>query len=846
MPTIADACRKLVLCLIATCAYWHVDAVAQSPVGTASPDRFVDLFRPFQTDVAALSPNGDLLAYSLREGTRLYVIIVEVENPTKARAKVLVATDETSSAPLKQNAGEKTLARIHHLGWATNDRLVIETNANSTVKSSSNSDEAIIINTPGRIFAVDADGAHGRIIASPIDVAKRARSDLLSSVKIDEFTTTRPDEESVGEMKDRILEEKKQRGLDTIPEEFRENSVYLESYTHSENQQPRSPLFFDYGADNADTILLRTADPRDYQLFTANVYTGKLEYGALEKSTDDLSILINRQGRAGAAISGTGVTAFPRAYLVEKQSGLGRWRQIDAIAKTDRSFILSPENYFAERSFPVGFDENPEILYYASNVGRDTYGVYALDLRTGNKTERTIESPSFDLVDPAPFGFPSPSPLVFDRYTRQLAGIRYRRDTHTAIWLRADLQQAQIALEAKFPGQSVDIVGWDRTAKRLLAHIRGPAASGGFYLLDVTTQRISEYASSAPWLTAVAGSSMTFSAPNPAGGTLSGILLLPGNAHQKPIPIVVLCAEEPWLRFPYEFQPEMSALAEMGFAVLQVNPRGAWGLGVKHRQGISDRYDELQVEDILSTIDMLCKSAPSLSSKNVAILGHDRGGYLAMRAVQLRPDRFRCAIGIDPTIDLKSWIAESRWSPRFFAEKEAARNPTSYRQGFEIDYEQAATLRGASDGGLTVKGMLLLREARADAERKAGLGSMANILTRGFFGPKLLERNSLLRQPDKITKPIFLLSYRAPGESTSQQYKNIKSFGHSVKIAGIPVEEMELSNDFINGLPEARAKIFRHIEDFLNLHIYPYNVDVKEPTVIDAAPDGPTSPAPSP
>jgi len=75
-------------------------------------------------------------------------------------------------------------------------------------------------------------------------------------------------------------------------------------------------------------------------------------------------------------------------------TGLLRWKALDQIAGNRRrgpGFHVAPETFFAERAVPIGFDENPDLLYFAANIGRDTFGVYGLNLKNGQPTRFAFE-----------------------------------------------------------------------------------------------------------------------------------------------------------------------------------------------------------------------------------------------------------------------------------------------------------------------------------------------------------------------------------------------------------------------------------------------------------------------
>ncbi len=815
MPRPRAFTAGLFLASAALCSFALAEPATPGPVGTASHDRFLNIFRPLRTDSAALSPDGKFLAYSLRQADRIHVVVVSLDDPSKAPVKLLVATDEAATPLDQMGTREKVPARINRMAWADDGRLIIETNASFRTQTSHDPDQAITLNTPGAIIAIDADGSNQRVLATPVDVTKSVlarpfKSDLRSEleiVSVDQYA-----------LREQAAIEKRGKQLEGVPENPMERE-----------EIPRSPVFFDFLTEEPDQILIRTSDPRDFQLYIANIHSGKLTPRQRHVADDDTNVLLTRQGEIGAAIKSTGSsTAFPRSYLLAKNGAItwGKWRSLDSVSKTPLTFSLSPENYFGERSFPVGFDENPDVLYYASNVGRDKYGVYAINITTGEKTGRTFESAAIDLVDPAAEGFATENPLVFDRHTRELVGLRYKNVFQSAIWLRADLRDAQNQLHAVFPGKSVCIHDWDRSGTRLLVQAYSPTDAGGFYIFEPPSKKLLEFARAAPAIGPNEPLHYRFYVPSPSEGALSGLAVIPAAVRQKPVPIIVVCGNDPWLQIPSDFDPAIRALSEMGFAVMQINPRGVWGFGAKYRQQTGSAYDEAQVQDIVTAIDALCQKIPLLSSKHVGVLGHRRGGFLALRALQLRPDRFRCAVGINPTVDLKSWISDSRWNPDVALEDGFSRKPPAQHQRLENDYARWLNLRDATTTTATRE--IRLIEEREDAQRKINRGTMRAVLTRHFFGQNILDKNALIEHPGQITRPVFLLPYRRDGESASAQYKNARTLAREIEDAGGDASVLDLREDYINELPEARAEVFRQIEDFLNLNIYKYNVQMGE------------------
>jgi dipeptidyl aminopeptidase/acylaminoacyl peptidase len=146
-------------------------------------------------------------------------------------------------------------------------------------------------------------------------------------------------------------------------------------------------------------------------------------------------------------------------------------------------------------------------------------------------------------------GFVRGQPLVFDRFTRELVGVRFESWWRTARWLRPNLRAVQAKLEQTLPGRSVDILEWDRAEQRFLVLTRGPVDPGTFYIFDAAKPRLVEFVRRAPAEeTDRLGQAAVLSFNDKAGRSLGALLTLPGEARPKPVALVVLTPSEPWGR----------------------------------------------------------------------------------------------------------------------------------------------------------------------------------------------------------------------------------------------------------------------------------------------------------
>lgn len=754
---------------------------APPPAGTApaeqillppEPGRFAGLFRLFRTERAALSPDGRHLAYSVREGEDLFVVTLDLDHPAQLKARVKVVDDRAATPMLARNQRERTPGRILWLGWVTPDRLVVETNAVHTQPVSADGDWA---SWSGAILAFDADGGNARQLASPADLPEFAQdpggANPFSPARPRGFAALAgaPTPDQPAESVDAGIEV--EAGVALPPEEDPDAAPVPPTDTGS--MQPRSLHVFAFDPERAGAIrLVAQGAARGNGLRSLGFYSLDPRNGRLTNLADELvpvtrRTLVDRQGRARIEVPGTVLTDFPFRFEYRGTHGLRRSRPLDEAAG-QAGFSVSPANYFGERAIPLGFDENPDVLYFASNLGRDTYGLYSLNLATGQRGSVTLENPAYDLIGPPGAGFPDPHTLVFDRFTHQLTGVRFQAHHRTAAWFRPGWQAVQAELEASLPGRSVELLEWDEAGRRFLVATEGPADPGAFYVFDRDTKQLREFVRRAPWVeTNHAHTTIPFGFGLADGARLTGFITVPAQPRMKPVPLLVLCPDEPWARVTPDFQRDVHALAGMGFAVVQYNGRGAWGLGRKQREAITAGYDLVQVEDLATLVAALGQRF-QINPQRVALLGRGHGGFIALRAIQARPELFRCAIALEPPVDLAGWLANLRWTD----------------------------------------------------------DDVAPHLTRAWLGDEArLRAAPLTREPGKIAKPILVLSHPGPdGSPRRPVYLAARRFAEAVAGHGVTAEFADLPTDYVAGLPAARARVFDRLEAFLNEHIYDYKV----------------------
>lgn len=759
-------------------------AQIETPDIVENLENFFTLFTPLRTDRAAISPDGKHIAYTVREGETLNVVIVETDNPGVLKTVAVAGTDESSTPSFSELSG-RIPAAINWMKWVNNNRLVWETNGIAVIDFK---------NYPGAVMAIDADGSNGGVLVTARDIKENDM--IISETTSPSSSDLQPDStglESITFSSNDFLA----GTTDPFESAFAENLETTGTTTVTSVINSLSPHIFDLCPGEADTIYIRANSPTRHHIYKLNVTTKKLKYTQDRTVTPDTNPLLNRQCLPLLTVNNSFRNRFPFSYIYEKNAGPFGRTSLDKIAATGdkekaSGFTLSPDNYFGHRSIPIGFDENPEILYYASNLNRDTYGIYSLNLKTGQKGAITLENPNADLITPANSGFTETSPLIYDRYTRQLMGLRIDGMRPMTRWLNPSWQTLQNLLEKNLRGHVVDIVDWDETATKFIILARNIVDPGAFYFFDARTAQLVEFARRSAEIKDAPDTlpiPFRFDVPNPndaPNGRITGTIIIPRRARTATLPVVVYCPPEPWLQPTAEYQAEIRALADMGFAIVQVKTRGTWGSGAQNRENtIHQGFDLVQTQDIVAALDRL-QQYYKINLKRVAIMGSARGSYLAMRAAQIHPDRFKCVVAINPTVNLASWISSERWTT----------------------------------------------------------GSTAPALTRSYYGTaEQLKKSTLSANVDSAKSPVLMLAYPGPqGAERRQEYLDAVNYSFALKRRNIPAEVYELSDDYMAGIMKARSETFSKIETWLNEYIYRYQVDLGEMQRVGEPPPVSTSP----
>ncbi|MEO5961128.1 MAG: alpha/beta fold hydrolase [Opitutaceae bacterium] len=477
--------------------------------------------------------------------------------------------------------------------------------------------------------------------------------------------------------------------------------------------------------------------PRILELHRLNVLTGEvrrvMDYD-VEQETPPGATIVDREGKPRIVYRYGAEPAHFAYRTTDSEAGApgllarmfvdGAWRDLHRLFE-DRatfSFSLAASSVLTKRTIPLGFDSDPNLLLFGSNLGRDTYGIYAADLRTGKRTALAVEESGIDLVEVnQPWLNP---PLIFDRHQGKLAGIAVRSLEPTTRWLDAEIGAVQREVEKKFPERRVHLLEWDQARERFLCLIDRPADPGRYFVYHRPDGRCVEYLRRAPTLPVSAmNPAESFAFDTSDGLRITGTLTLPRTPSKTAPAVVVSLHGGPWLRVEAGYDRDAQALATMGFAVVKINYRGSSGAGIAHREAIRTNLDGGPIGDVLATLDWL-RTHRRVELRRVGVVGEGYGGYLALRALQLHPDAFQSAVAINAPIsplDLWRGLEPEMEIPNF--------NPDAPPPKATF---KAPGVRNGSDPTRALVTWLV--------SKQSGLGGI-----------------SVARRPELLTKPVFLL-----------------------------------------------------------------------------------------
>jgi dipeptidyl aminopeptidase/acylaminoacyl peptidase len=316
--------------------------------------------------------------------------------------------------------------------------------------------------------------------------------------------------------------------------------------------------------------------------------------------------------RQGKVVCGFGV--FKEKWFVQFPKDNG-WRRVELGERQWADF--TPVFVTADGSQIVGFDAS----------GGDTMWVSMWNPTTDAR-EPLIASESLD-------------PDFLSAHTNDwtvMQAITYETDRPKQTFVAPEDQAIADQLARAVPQASVFLDTASVDKSKIIVRANREEIGETFYLFDVARKKLG---SARPGLS-VAGMATSRYLEFPArdGLELHARLYTPPSGH-APYPTVVIPRWNDRTRFG--FSPQAQALATRGYAVLEVDVRGASGYGEKFRAAGMMEISGKMVDDLLDALDFF-GTLGQIDSRRMALLGYGLDGLVACHAAMNHPDRFAALI----------------------------------------------------------------------------------------------------------------------------------------------------------------------------------------------------------
>lgn len=754
---------------------WILFSLAFAPLswGAKSKEllsgRKVDtLFRAYEGDAPTLSRDGRTLAYLLRNERQLAVAVIDLDHREKPRGRILI--------------DEKADAVVSHLAWAS-DRLLV-----------------LVTATPA-IHCVDLSTQRSRRVLDSTSFSDPEST----SPRLPRYIGLVPNEPGfvwvegisrIPQMSTLDFEMDPTGGLSTDP-----SSTY-----DDELSSPQTDSQTDLYNMEVDETQISDEAVKWIELVKLDLETGRLTSVSNTSVSLDATLLYDRLGKP--RILQEQATVKQRFRVKNpKRSFFSQWIDLDRLVGKEHplDFNVTPQNYLAHRSFPLAFDSNPEWLYFASNIGRDTYAIFQLNLKDSSIREIAAPNDGFDLADPSqPM---SERNMILDRSSGLLLGIRRPSSFASTLWIDSSFAEMEQEIRRKFPGRRVEIIESDDARERFLAQVSSPSDPGRLFVYFKANGECLECLRLAPWLKREeANTARTFDFVSKSGNHVSGRLTLPRATLLNPSPLVVWCGSGPGSQIDSGFGREGQVFADLGCVVLEVDYRGSGGRGVAHREAIREAFDRVPLADIFAAMEWLPSVRP-FDARRVAIGGSGFGGFLALRALEIYPNTFRCAVAVNAPTRLDQ-LAEEPASERL----EDMRRFNDQTQA----YMKAMSRWQPGQGRMPTMPIPKPRPVDFQLEFNRWLYD---------HGKTRLGQMSVAGDARLITRPVLLLH---DPDNPSVSFDYVKSLKKTLGRQGVDCELKEISGGFAAGSLASRGTAFDAIGEFVADQFYRFEVEVGE------------------
>lgn len=326
----------------------------------------------------------------------------------------------------------------------------------------------------------------------------------------------------------------------------------------------------------------------------------------------------------------------------------GRLRSVTAIVDGVNTQILyrktEEEDFqpvlttnFKEMVNFMEFTPDDELVYAATNLGRDKVVLALMDPATCRELEILYENETYDIAS-----------ISYSRRRKKLLSA-YCTGHKEPVRHFFDEEERKLRERIKkhFPNHRVGMADCDKSEQHLLLYAGSDRTRGSYFYYNVAEDRPVKIADLAPWLKEEEMVEMHPVCYHSRDGLrIEAYLSLPPGFDMDTacnLPVVVHPHGGPWARDTWGYSSEIQFLCSRGYAVFQMNFRGSTGYGRRFLEASYKQWGRAMQDDITDGVEWLKKQGIA-DPQRIAIYGGSYGGYATLAGICFTPELYACAI----------------------------------------------------------------------------------------------------------------------------------------------------------------------------------------------------------
>lgn len=362
-------------------------------------------------------------------------------------------------------------------------------------------------------------------------------------------------------------------------------------------------------------VALNKRDARIFDPYRLNIKTGELQL-VYENPGNVSSWLTDHNGKLRIAITTDGVNT----------SVLYRETEADKFEP-----IITTS--FKESMSPMFFTFDNKNLFALSNVGRDKLAFVKFDVNKKEEIELIFEHPDVDLDN-----------VSFSKVRKELSSISYTTDKRHRKYLSKETEEMMLQIESQLVNYEIGISASTKDETRFIVRSYSDRSMGAYYIYDKRSKELNKIDEISPWINEEEmAATKPISYQSRDGLSIHGYLTLPLGVEAKNLPVVVNPHGGPWARDTWGFNPEVQFLANIGYAVLQMNFRGSTGYGKSFMEASFKQWGQKMQDDISDGVHWLVENEIA-DPNRVAIYGASYGGYATLAGLAFTPELYACGV----------------------------------------------------------------------------------------------------------------------------------------------------------------------------------------------------------